>query len=162
MSIISWYFASYGSFVYRYILSIFLDPEPPIINILYGWSRMRGQFGLCYFMFSPIVLLKLIIFVLFYHISVFDFFIFMYSVCNFQSLKSPWKRIAFSKNSFIISPVWLDAILDGLQTRPIRQILLLLWKNSFADQNCKLYYVFICSICICLYRLYLIVFFYHS
>ena len=49
------YFASYGSFAYKYILSmscwfsikfnnafIFPYPEPPIINILYGLS---GKYG---------------------------------------------------------------------------------------------------------------------
>ena len=46
----NWYFASFGSLAYKYILSIsgwwfirlnnesiFLDPETTIINILYGW-----------------------------------------------------------------------------------------------------------------------------
>ena len=55
-----WYFASYGSFAYKYILSmsgwfsikfnnkfVFPDPEPPIINILYGWPGIYGQFLLC-------------------------------------------------------------------------------------------------------------------
>ena len=55
-----WYFASYGSLAYKYILSmsgwfsikfnnkfVFPDPEPPIINILYGWSGIYGQFLLC-------------------------------------------------------------------------------------------------------------------
>ena len=30
---------------------IFPDPEPPISNILYGWTGICGQFGLCSFMF---------------------------------------------------------------------------------------------------------------
>ena len=51
------YFDSYGSFAYKYILSmsgcfsikfnnkfVFPDPEPSIINILYGWSGTYGQF----------------------------------------------------------------------------------------------------------------------
>ena len=55
-----WYFDSYGSLAYKYILSmsgwfsikfnnkfVFLDPETPIINILYGWSGIYGQFLLC-------------------------------------------------------------------------------------------------------------------
>ena len=56
-----WYFASYGSLAYKYILSmsgsfsfsfhnnasVFSDPEPATINILYGWSRIYGQFLLC-------------------------------------------------------------------------------------------------------------------
>ena len=55
-----WYFDSYGSLAYKYILSmsgwfsiklnnkfVFPDPEPPIINILYGWSEIYGQFLLC-------------------------------------------------------------------------------------------------------------------
>ena len=46
----NWYFASFGSLAYKYILSIsgwwfirlnnesvFSDPETTIINILYGW-----------------------------------------------------------------------------------------------------------------------------
>ena len=52
-----WYFDSYGSFTNKYILSmsgwfsitfnnkfVFPDPELPIINILYGWSGVYGQF----------------------------------------------------------------------------------------------------------------------
>ena len=31
---------------------VFTDPEPPIINIIYGWSGVGGQFVLCSFMFS--------------------------------------------------------------------------------------------------------------
>ena len=60
-----WYFASYGSSAYKYILSIscwlfvkfvnafvFPDPQPPIINILYGWSGIYGYFKLCSVLFS--------------------------------------------------------------------------------------------------------------
>ena len=60
-----WYFASYGSFAYKYILSmsgsfsiksnnkfVFPDPEAPIINNLYGWSGMYGQFVLRMVLFS--------------------------------------------------------------------------------------------------------------
>ena len=60
-----WHFALYGSFAYRYALSIsgwlliksnnafvFPDLEPPIINILYGWSGIYGHFQLCYILFS--------------------------------------------------------------------------------------------------------------
>ena len=69
------YFSSYGSLAYKYILSIsgcwfirlnnefvFPDPEPPIINILYRWSGIYGQFGLCSFMFSFVTSSKLITF----------------------------------------------------------------------------------------------------
>ena len=55
-----WYLASYGSFAYKYILSmsgyfsikfnntfVFPVPEPPIVNILYGWLGLSGQFFLC-------------------------------------------------------------------------------------------------------------------
>ena len=61
------YFASYESFAYKYILSmsgwfsikfnntfVFPDPEPPIINILYGWSGVYGQFLLCSVLFPLI------------------------------------------------------------------------------------------------------------
>ena len=60
-----WYFVSYGSFAYRYILSmsgwfsirfnnkfVFPDPESPIINIVYGWSGIYCQFLLCIVLFS--------------------------------------------------------------------------------------------------------------
>ena len=59
-----WYFDSYEPFTYRYILSmsgwlfikfnnlfVFKDPEPPIINNLYGWSGKYGQFLLCIALF---------------------------------------------------------------------------------------------------------------
>ena len=55
-----WCFDSYGSLAYKYILLmsglfsikfnnklVFPDPEPPVINILYGWSGIYGQFVLC-------------------------------------------------------------------------------------------------------------------
>ena len=58
-------FGSYRSLVYKKFLPrsgwqfirlnnkfVFTDPESPIINILYGWSGIRGQFGVYYFMFS--------------------------------------------------------------------------------------------------------------
>ena len=56
----NWYLASYGSLAYKYILSIsgllfnkftnafvFLDPESPIISVLYRWSGIYGHFELC-------------------------------------------------------------------------------------------------------------------
>ena len=60
-----WYFASYGSLVYKYILSmsgwfsiefnntfVFPDPESPVINIQYGLSGVCGQFSLYSVLFS--------------------------------------------------------------------------------------------------------------
>ena len=53
------------------------------------------------------------------------------SVCNFQSMKSPVElNCLFSK--FFCYITWLDAILDDLQTRPLRQILLFLRNKSLA------------------------------
>ena len=62
------YFSSYGSFAYEYILPIsswlfikfnnafvFPDPEPPIINILYGWSEIYGHYMLCFIFISIII-----------------------------------------------------------------------------------------------------------
>ena len=56
------YFASYGSLAYKYILSmsgwlsikfnntfVFPDPEPPIIDILYGWSGTYVYYVQFYF-----------------------------------------------------------------------------------------------------------------
>ena len=64
----NWYFASYGSLAYKYILSVcgcwfirlnnefvFPDPEPLIINILYGWSWISGQsrlFSVVFFFYN--------------------------------------------------------------------------------------------------------------
>ena len=44
----------------------------------------------------------------------------------------PWNWIAFYHNSFAISPD-LDATMDNMQTRPLRQILLYPRNNSLAD-----------------------------
>ena len=52
----------------------------------------------------------------------------------FNLWKAVWNLIVFYQNSFVISPScyvsWLDATLDDLQTRPLRQILLFLWNKS--------------------------------
>ena len=34
---------------------VFPEPEPPMINIRYGWSRISGYFGLCSFMSSSVI-----------------------------------------------------------------------------------------------------------
>ena len=41
---------------------VFPDPEPPIINILYGWSEIHGQFLLCTVLFSLTISSKFIIY----------------------------------------------------------------------------------------------------
>ena len=84
----NWYFASYGSLGYKWILSIFgwwfiilsnafvfPDPGAPVINNLFGWSGICGQFGLRFFIFFLVSSSKLISFVLFYYIGTFNFFI---------------------------------------------------------------------------------------
>ena len=43
---------------------VFPDPEPPIINILYGWSGIYDQFLLCTVLFSLTISLKLMIYAL--------------------------------------------------------------------------------------------------
>ena len=43
---------------------VFPDPEPPAINILYGWSGTYGQFLLCSVLFSLTYSSKLIIYTL--------------------------------------------------------------------------------------------------
>ena len=71
----NWYLSSHGYFAYKYILAIsgwlfikfnnafvFLDPEPPIINIFYGWSGIYGQLGLCFLLFSLVYISKFIIY----------------------------------------------------------------------------------------------------
>ena len=71
----SYYLSSYRSFQYKYTLSmssllfikfnsvfVFPDPEPPIINILYGWSGIYGQLGLCFLLFSLVYSSKFIIY----------------------------------------------------------------------------------------------------
>ena len=53
------------------------EPEPPIINILYGWSRTYNQFGFYSFMVSFVTSSKLIIFlncfIILLHLSFFSF-----------------------------------------------------------------------------------------
>ena len=44
---------------------VFPDIELPVINILYGWSGICGQFELRSFMFSYVTSSKLIIFLTF-------------------------------------------------------------------------------------------------
>ena len=64
VSMKNWYFASYGSLAYNWVLSIsgcwfirlnnefvFPDQEPPVINVLNEWSGIFGQFGLCSLIF---------------------------------------------------------------------------------------------------------------
>ena len=38
---------------------VFPDPDPPIINIAYGWAGISGQFGLYFFMSSVVKYSKL-------------------------------------------------------------------------------------------------------
>ena len=77
----NWYLSSYGSLAYKYILSmscwlcikfsnafVFPDPEPPIINILYGWSEIYGQLRLCFLLFLLVYSSKFIIYNIDYHI----------------------------------------------------------------------------------------------
>ena len=73
----NWYLSSYGSFAYKHILSIsgwlfikfsnafvFPDPEPPIINILYGWSEIYGQLELCFLLFSLVYIYQCLSFII--------------------------------------------------------------------------------------------------
>ena len=39
---------------------VFQKPEPSILSILYGWSRIWDQFGLCLIVFFPVTSTKLI------------------------------------------------------------------------------------------------------
>ena len=43
---------------------VFQDPEPRIIDILYGWSGIYGQFLWCLVLFSSTISSKLIIYTL--------------------------------------------------------------------------------------------------
>ena len=95
-----WYFASYGFFVYKYILSIsgwwfsrfnnalvFPDPEHTIINILYGWSGIHGHFKLCFFIFTCIIT----------NINHFYLLTFTYfkSICSIRMLQFYQKNVIF-------------------------------------------------------------------
>ena len=85
-----WSIASDGYLVYKYILSIsgwwsiefndafvFPDPEPLVINILYGWSGIHGHFGLCCFLFSLVKSSKLIVVCLYlYTVAAFPVFVY--------------------------------------------------------------------------------------
>ena len=68
----NWYIASQGSLAYKFyqnlfcwffrLNNVFPDSDPPIVDILYRWSGISDQFGLCSFMFSFVTTSKLIIF----------------------------------------------------------------------------------------------------
>ena len=76
----NWYLPSYGSLAYKYILSIsgwlfikfsnafvFPDTEPPIIDIVYGYSVIYGQLGLCFLLFSLVYSSQFILYNWHYH-----------------------------------------------------------------------------------------------
>ena len=84
-------FFSNESLAYKWILSIscywliklnnkfvFPDHQPPIINILYGWSGICGYFGLYCLLFSFVISSKLIIFCIFYLNVALNFFFLIY------------------------------------------------------------------------------------
>ena len=43
-----WYICILYGYI-RFNEFVFPDPEPPTINVLYGWSGISGQLGLCSF-----------------------------------------------------------------------------------------------------------------
>ena len=51
------------------------------------------------------------------------------TICNFQSLRSPVEQNNLSPKCFCYI-TWLDATLDNLETKPLRQILLFPCNNS--------------------------------
>ena len=53
------------SFIKLSNVFVFPDPEPPIINILFGWSGIYGHFKLCSLLCSFVVSSELNIFVCF-------------------------------------------------------------------------------------------------
>ena len=61
-----------------------------------------------------------------------------YTVCNFQSMKTPVELNSLL-SKFFCYITWLDATMDDLQPRPLRQILLFLWNNGLTFKNYKLY-----------------------
>ena len=87
---------------------VFPDPEPPIITILYRWSGICGQVGLCSSMFSFAT--KLIIFVLLYHIITL-----LHSISCFslnRSLLVPYSYFSIESIDYILlSSFELKAIL---------------------------------------------------
>ena len=57
----------FGSLYIRFSNAfVYPGPEPPIIDIPYGWSGVPVHFRLCSFTFSFVIQSKLKIFVLFY------------------------------------------------------------------------------------------------
>ena len=88
----------------------FLGPEPAIINVLYGWSGIWDQFGLCYFIFWFVSEWNLIIFwiVLLY--------CYIYLICSFsltRSLLVPYAYVSIKSvdcillSSFELKAIWL-------------------------------------------------------
>ena len=65
----------------------FPDLEPSFSKVLYGWSGIFGQFGLCSFMVSFITSSKLIIFLMSSYIVTFIDFLFtihLLQLCSFH------------------------------------------------------------------------------
>ena len=84
---------------------IFPDPEPPIINILYGWSWICSHFGFCAFILSLVISSKLIIRVFFYYIGA---FIFSFSHTRFLLVPLSYVSVELSYVSYVSIIVCFD------------------------------------------------------
>ena len=120
----NWYLSSYGSLAYKYILSIsgwlfikfsnafvFPDPKPPIINILYGWSRMYGHLRLFFLLFSLVYISKFILYNLYCHTILLYLFppkscdtiiLFVLSLCYFCCTYSLQKLMTYLFNNIAV------------------------------------------------------------
>ena len=87
---------------------VFPDPEPPVINILYGWSEICVQFDLCFLMFSFETSSKLIIVCIVWLYCYVWFFLLL----NIKSLLFPYAYVPTeSIDCIILSSFELKAIL---------------------------------------------------
>ena len=117
MLINNWHLGPYGTLTHKILLIssffswwciklsnavIFADPETPTINILLGWAGFYVQFGLTSSLFLSITSSGLIIVGLFYYITIFNFFTFMYYLFAY-SMCMCFNRIDWSYSFNIIS-----------------------------------------------------------
>ena len=82
---------------------LFSEPEPPILNILYGWSEICRQFGLFSLMFSFVIPSWLIIFCIF-------IIILIYLIFSVYVLFLHWFYTEFT-NCVLLSSLALSGIL---------------------------------------------------
>ena len=97
---------------------VFSDPEPPIINILYGWSGIYGHFKLCCVFFFICVIIKIDHHYIYFFILLISFM---------HGLNAHLKRIC---SIFL----WSYSLIDLFSKQPATITLKLLWQDFAIKQ----------------------------